>query len=196
MVACMVVIAGLLLPALVRPARRSPRIKCVNNLKNVGLAFRIFAADNQGRFPVQVSSKEGGALEWEKTGAAWRQFIVLSNELSTPKILLCPMDKKRKAAEEFGLLRDAHISYFVGLDARETLPASFLSGDRHLTVDGRPVPRGIVNLATNSVAGWTAEIHQGGHVAMGDGSVQQFSSARLNPALRMTGFATNRLVVP
>jgi hypothetical protein len=66
-----------------------------------------------------------------------------------------------------------------------------------LTVDGRPVSRGILNLMTNSVAGWTAEMHEGaGHVAMGDGSVQHFSPARLGPALRMTGIATNRLVVP
>ena len=35
-----------------------------------------------------------------------------------------------------------------------------------------------------------------GNVAMGDGSVQQFSPPRLVEALRRTGLPTNRLAVP
>ena len=31
--------------------RKAPRIKCVSNLKNIGLAFRIFATDNNDLFP-------------------------------------------------------------------------------------------------------------------------------------------------
>jgi prepilin-type processing-associated H-X9-DG protein len=117
--------------------------------------------------------------------------------LSTPFILYCPMDKGRKPATNFIWLRDSKISYFVGLDATEMQPQSFLAGDRNLTTNGQPVKPGFVELTTNVAVGWAATIHTNqGNVVMGDGSVQQLSSARLPAALRCTLLATNRLAVP
>lgn len=54
-----------------------------------------------------------------------------------------------------------------------------------------------MELTTNTALGWTGEIHKfQGNVAMGDGSVQQFSAPRLNEALTRSGLSVNRLAVP
>src|SRR5690349_2484086 len=40
-----------LLPVTARDRSRSTRISCVNNLRQMGIAFRMWADDNQDRFP-------------------------------------------------------------------------------------------------------------------------------------------------
>jgi hypothetical protein len=69
------------------------RIQCVNNLKQVGLAFRIWAGDNTNKYPTSL--------------------VVMSNELSTTKILVCPSDKARQpfASLGFGQFQDNMTSY-------------------------------------------------------------------------------------
>jgi prepilin-type processing-associated H-X9-DG protein len=191
-----VVMGMLILPTRPRPTR-APRIKCINNLKNISLAFRLFATDNEDRFPMQVSTNEGGALEFTREASAYRVFVALSNELSTPNILYCPSDSRRRAATNFTSLRDANLSYFIVLNTTAALTNAFLSGDRNLTTNGVAVTPGVVDLTTNLTVGWTSEMHnKQGNVAMGDGSVQQFSTTRIGAASRSTVLGTNRLVVP
>ncbi len=48
------ILAGMLLPALSRAKSKAHKIKTVNNLKNIGLAARIFETDH-GRFPANFS---------------------------------------------------------------------------------------------------------------------------------------------
>jgi len=77
------VMVALILPAVMRPRRQTNRTGCVNNLKQVGLAFRIFANDNGEQYPFNVSTTNGGAKELVGPGATFLQFRAMSNELST-----------------------------------------------------------------------------------------------------------------
>lgn len=188
------VLAALLLPV---PRHQSGgnKIRCVNNLKQIGLAARIFAEDNSERFPMEVPVKEGGSKEFVHFGLVVPHFLVVSNELSTPKLLACPRDKRQEAAT-FNELRDENISYFVGLEASQTNPQSMLAGDRNVT-NGSPGNDRLCLLTTNQPVGWTKDIHQhAGNVVFGDGSVQQVDSAGLQQVLRKSGVATNRLAIP
>ena len=194
----MVAVILVLAAVFIRPAGKPPRgqrIKCVNNLKNVGLAFRIFATDNGDRFP-------GNLLASNVTDLASitveQVFGFLTNELSTPKILYCPKDTERKPAESFTNFSAKNISYFASLTSQETRPQSLLAGDRNILVDGKLAPR-LLSLTTNAVLSWSKDMHnEQGDIAMGDGSVQQMSSSRLQQSLRdaLDGVTNDYLIFP
>jgi len=171
-------------------------VKCTNNLKAIGLSFRIFANDHGDAFPMTVSTNNGGSMESVTTGEVFRHFRAMSNELGTPKVLVCPADN-RKAALIFSVLSNVNISYFVGANAADTLPQSLLAGDRNLTTNSVPLGTGLLDLTTNVTVGWTAALHKhSGNVVLGDGSVQQFTNARLQEQSAHSGVATNRLLIP
>ncbi len=175
---------------------KAPRIYCVNNLKQVASAFRVWGADHGGQYPMGVYTNAMGGQAFADSSNSFRYFQVMSNELSEPKIAWCPEDGKRRAAVNFTSDFSNHrLSYFVGLQAAESNPNMFLAGDRNIT-NGLPVKNGLLLLDTNRVAGWTRQIHHGaGNIAFTDGSVQQLTSSGLNTAMLHSGI-TNWLVFP
>ena len=190
------ILVALVLPAIQRP-RGGSRTGCVNNLKQVGLAFRIFANDNEEKLPWEVSTNQGGSREFvDAPFSAFRHFLVMSNELSTPRILVCPKDRQRTSATNFSAFQDNKaLRYFAGFDASEVNPASILSGDRFLQSTRAPT-NGLLTLSPLSQLWWRNSPHGGGNVVLGDGRAQQFRSSDLLQALRKAGLATNRLALP
>jgi len=122
----------------------------------------------------------------------------MSNELNTPKMLLCPEDKTRRPALSFTTdFSDANISYFIGLDASGLTPQSFLAGDDNLLVSGKRPEPGLLLLKTNRPVAWARDRHKfGGNVGQADGSVQSLTSLNLAAGLIRTGMATSRLAMP
>jgi len=179
--------------------RMAQRINCVNNLKQVGIAYGLWAEDNNGKYPMQVSTTNGGSMELVAKGEnVWINFLVMSNEVSTPKILYCTADADRVCATNFSSDLNGKISYFVGLDANTNSSETFLSGDDNLSIGGDQVKSGLLELSTNAPISWTAARHKfAGNIGLADGSVQQATSSYLRQSLLpQTGLATNRLAIP
>jgi type II secretory pathway pseudopilin PulG len=184
--AVIAILAAMLLPALASSKQKAQRINCVNNLKQCGLAFRVWEGDQGDRYPMAVSTVQGGTKEFTTGADTFRHFQVMSNELSTPKILICPSDT-RTAANNFVRLKNQNVSYFVGLDAADEYPQQFLDGDRNINGPVEP-ENGILKLVPGQAAAWTEAMHGNqGNVGLSDGSVQQLSNAGLTEALKNSG---------
>jgi competence protein ComGC len=204
-VAALAILAALLLPALAAAKRKSSKLNCASNLKQIGIAFRIWEGDHGDKYPMSVSVTNGGAMELIATGNVAACFLVMSNELSTPKILRCPEDTRRTYATNFSTgFSDANISYFVNQDAAEAYPQMILDGDDNLQVDGKPVQPGILILRPGITIGWTKDRHHGvGNIGMADGSAMQVTSEGFQRANREVingalapGPVTNRWLIP
>jgi len=120
--------------AMAKAREKALSIACVNNLKQFGLAVRIWALDNNDSNPPNV--------------------LCMSNELSTPKILVCPADTMHQVAPDWSSFTMANCSY-------EFLVPNEKEPDRE--------PQRVLS---------RCPIH--GHIGMCDGSVQS-SVAKNHP---------------
>ncbi len=70
---------------------RAKRVACISNIKQIGLAARMWENDNKKGLPAD--------------------FTTMSNELSTPKILTCPADAARQRAATWAEFDASKVSY-------------------------------------------------------------------------------------
>jgi competence protein ComGC len=195
----LILIAAIWIPHFIKVRREALAKGCSDNLKQVGLAFRTWGIDSSGDPAMHIPVAYGGTKELVVSGQVFVHFRVMSNELSTPKVLVCPRDKAKIATTNFsGGFSDKNVSYFLGTDALETDPQMFLSGDRNLSFQGQPITPGLFVLTTNTTSlGWAKGLHHPcGNTGLADGSVQFFDSNRLTAAVRNQGIETNRLAIP
>jgi prepilin-type N-terminal cleavage/methylation domain-containing protein/prepilin-type processing-associated H-X9-DG protein len=212
-IAIIAILAAMLLPVLAAAKRRAQRINCVSNLKQVNLAFRIWEGDNNNLYPMAVSTSIGGAMETTYSNghqsygnaSITNVFCVMSNELSTPKVLICPSDISHNTAStnwgEMGSLagnpgcNTNAVSYFVCGDANETYPQMLMTGDRNIgTTTSAPASQISLTMATLSTVqlyndanswAWSAnDLHlKVGNIGFADGSVSEVSASGLQQAL-------------
>lgn len=196
-IAIIAILAALLLPALSKAKTRAQRIACLNNQKQIGNAFTLWAGDHGDRFPSTVYVLEGGSKTQLET---WQHFITMTNELVTPKILHCPSDLAKQIAGDFidsatGLrtLKNAAISYAVGTGAVPERAAAHLAGDRNLLGrDGQGCGPAaifgfITQLRVTDNPRWDSTMHvNAGNMVLADGSAHQFTQTALAQQMRST----------
>ena len=191
-----IVVLGLclLLPTTGRE-RRSARISCVNNLKQVGLAVKSFEIDN-GMFPMQVPNEQSGSKNYTNAADAYRHFALLIAEIGSPKVLICPKDS-RTAATSTNITGNSNISYFINLQANAASPSAFLVGDRNITTNNRLLQLVPLTLQSNTAATWTKDIHNlAGNIAFCDGSARQLDQVQLKNAVRAGPNEVQTLLIP
>jgi prepilin-type N-terminal cleavage/methylation domain-containing protein len=160
--AIIAVLAAIRLPALAATQRNVEKITCVNNLKQIGIAIRIWEGGHGDKYPMQVASALGGAQDYlqhcnnnslnlttDISLCPGETFMVMSNQLSSSKLLNCPADATHVAATNWGYqnvlninyggtgnlpaeTQRGSVSYFVGADATEADPQSIISGDGNI----------------------------------------------------------------
>ena len=198
------IVAAMTLPAWQANRRKRLDDGCKSNLEQIHRAYQSWESDHNGKFPMGISVTNGGTMELAATGNAVATFQILSNELQTPMILICPADKNHVAATNFVMgFTTKNISYFVGLDADTNYPQVFLSGDDNFAIKGVPVKSGLLQLETNAPITWTVTRHnskrffEGGYILLVDGSIRAaYDDLLIVRDLNESGVATNRLAIP
>ncbi len=197
-IAVVAILAVILLPVLATNKQKSRKIGCVNCLKQDLLAIKIWAGDNGDVFPMGISVTNGGAMELVATGNVAATFQVMSNELSTPRVLFCSEDKAHFPTNNFGGFSNSNLSYFISADITNDLnPQAILIGDSDLTLGGKLLKPGLTAFWTNDPVAWSTTRHiKSGNIGLADGSVQSTTSVSLRTYLQQTGLATNRFAGP
>lgn len=211
-----VALASMLVPALQKAHQKDWRIRCLNNQKEIGTDYRLWAGDNGDLVPAQQTISKGGWSDLLTNANAgqycWTNYAIMASTLGlNPKLLVCPADERRPAtnfASDF--TNNTHLSYFVGVTANNIYPQSIAGGDRNLGPGTVPDPNygyspvdGFGNdvLISGPVC-WSLKMHShgnpagagAGNILLGDGSGQQVSSGSFNANwLRMAGLGTNSL---
>jgi prepilin-type N-terminal cleavage/methylation domain-containing protein len=176
--------------------------RCVDNQNQIAIGFTAWESDHNGQFPWQVSSTNGGTMEYAARGYAAPNFQILSNYVKSPTSFICPTDKAKIVATNGKLLNNQNVSYFAAFDAGTNNAVNILTGDRHLENNGKPVKPGLFIYSTGAVMNWDRELHGNfkncaiGVLSFTDGRVEIVRDANLKSIFQREGVATNYLAVP
>ncbi len=108
-IAIISILAGLLTPALGRARESARRSSCMNNVRQIGLAWKQFSLDNSDTFPPGLVTAAVKAQD---------VFNVLTNGnyLQAGRVFLCPSDKTRTVGSVGTAMTSANISYICAVD--------------------------------------------------------------------------------
>lgn len=100
-IAIILILAGLLLPALNGMREKARRVTCSSNLRQIGLGMHNFLADNNMKFPSAQNNIFGSS-----SNLVWDVALVTNNYTAIP-IFRCPTDRLARSS---GTIRSYSIS--------------------------------------------------------------------------------------
>lgn len=196
--AALSLLLAIVLPALAHDRVRSSRVICVNNLRQIGVGFQIWANDHNDTLPQEVPVNEGGTMRHPLAANVWFHLAWISNEVSSPKVYLCPNDTGQPASDftlspDAGYLhpnfRNASTSYFLGYTGIYSFnrPDQVVAGDRNVATAGTAgcsrfnTALIVLQPPPADIARWTEGLHGPvGNLLTYDGHVHQLDRSGLN----------------
>jgi len=188
------IVAAVLLPVLANAKAKANRVKCVNNLAQIGKAFRGFADSNENRLPWQLTPSKSADIFGAENPKCTQTILSLQAmklELGGAKLLASPSDGQvaphNEIARENWSTYDTKlgrripceaISYYLIEGADMARPETMLAATRNLStgdlatagwVGANEVsPKGIVITGLNSSQG---------QAVFADGSARQTNNS-------------------
>jgi prepilin-type N-terminal cleavage/methylation domain-containing protein/prepilin-type processing-associated H-X9-DG protein len=115
-IAIIAILAAMLLPALSKTKTKTQGIYCMNNLRQITVAWKMYPDDNRGTFPPNEDNQTGGWVRgWLDYGGSTDntniQFLInpqyakLGPYTKSPSVYKCPADLSRS----FGRRGDARV---------------------------------------------------------------------------------------
>ena len=97
-IAIIAILAALLLPALARAKATAQKAHCTNNLRQLGIAAHLYAADNDDFLPHGQEVKQGVANSWIDP-TTWHvrllQFVGTGSATNVTRVLQCIADQEQ-----------------------------------------------------------------------------------------------------
>lgn len=170
-IAIISILAALLLPVLGSGSARARQLACVSNLKQIALAYNMWANDVEPMgLPFRVDAANGG-LRNPPPGTPWAafqnnayfQYAWISNQLGSPKILACPADRRVRVAMDFSTgadggfmhpsFRNNAVSYPLALDGgynSKTRAVDWARAQEHILVVDFNMKTNVANVPCSS----------------------------------------------
>jgi prepilin-type N-terminal cleavage/methylation domain-containing protein/prepilin-type processing-associated H-X9-DG protein len=101
-IAIIAILAALLLPALARAKQKAQTTGCLNNLRQMGAAYKMYESDSQDKLPYASVHYASGALAWDDLIDGYIGGSQTITEMSThgsklwnktPRTVICPSDR-------------------------------------------------------------------------------------------------------
>jgi prepilin-type N-terminal cleavage/methylation domain-containing protein len=128
-IAIIAILAGMLLPALAKAKQKAQGIKCMNNSKQLTLAWLMYAGDNDDKVP----GNSNGGSDYTSTNIAWcvgwlqntytpdnTNWVIIMRSLlgpysSSPQIYKCPADQSlSKGTTGDPRVRSVSMNWYLG----------------------------------------------------------------------------------
>lgn len=117
-IAIIAILAALLLPALAKAKQKAWVSSCLSNLKQIGLGMKMFADDNEDRYP-----QSGGSITWDYTVPdsptnGWMQQVY--SYVQNTNVYHCPGNAQLpvKNQSPFNYFNGARAAYIAAGDQR------------------------------------------------------------------------------
>ena len=180
-IAIIAILAGMLLPALNSAREKARRISCASNLKQIGLAAKMYAGDNSEKFPASEKFFQTSTSTWVAGPGGWHNgpsiTMLMSQNYNTDyKTFVCPSGTLNGIKPATNPIGDTTATnYALGAQktsvANSNLGYAFIAG---MTENDRP-DSGMVFDCGYEIASQKSNHDKFGNVCFVDGSVRQYA---------------------